>query len=181
MLNTKDRKDITASYHPENNSYGIFNYNKSFKCRESFEFRWREYLDRNIYFNTAGPKILGIEALHNKIVFLERKLSLDDESEFGFTQNANICWIKPLYFWKHHPIKRSLFTALLRGCSNSGKFDLESIINAEYTLCTTKNAVHRFFDSNTNINISPEINQNMGWQHFFNDSNQDKLEQLLTV
>ena len=95
-------------------------------------------------------------------------------SEVGQTQRKTISYIIPSSFWTECPMRRSLFSILLRaGMSYDGDFD-EALYGNLYA-SGTKPAIERFFAGCTTYN-----GRKTGWVNQFRDRSERQVQRLLS-
>lgn len=170
------RIDFLTGYYALNNFALVHRVkrNKGYSWKSSYEFHeCREIFGRiftsrkaNIVFVCRYRSRKSIAAF---ILRIEEKLKIPkkDRSRFGPTQRNTIIWIKVSSFWMSEPIRRSLFTALLRAATNY-KAHTRNFKQALYSrayLNKTKPAVERFLAGHTHF-----VGRCLGWQSTFSSS-----------
>jgi hypothetical protein len=141
-----------------NNQYIV---NAWFDCREL----WHTHLyNLNLFFYTHKANTgIDIAAFISKI---EKILNLRNKTKFGPTQRKTIMWIEPSKWWTKPPMRRSLFTILLRSAANysieKDNFE-ESLYSNAYAL-KTKPAIQWFLQGNTVYS-----GKKIGWYKQFED------------
>jgi hypothetical protein len=152
------------------NHFALLNVGGFGPCREVFASNW---INGDEYILFSHPPKKG-KLICDRINKLEKKLNIKFRlTDFGPTQYNNISWIKVSYFWRKSYIKRSLFTALLRGCSRAKNSKYHTIIKNEYVLKDTRKAVDIFFNGNTRLNSKTRTKS--GWRNIFNGNHNLKL------
>lgn len=131
------------------NSYqdGIYFVKQWYKCRDLWHTRMGK---PDIFFLAhESGKSKNIISFMKKV---ESNLNLEQKSEYGLTQKKFIIYIKPSKWWLQKPIKRSLFTLLLRCGTNylPKKNNFYEALQSEKFIFETKNAVLRFLSGFTN-------------------------------
>lgn len=140
-----------------------------FDCRELWH---AEYKGRN------DVVLIAHKAGHHKrlraFISLAEELLGASSSDIAPTQRKTITCIVPSDFWWSIPIRRSLFSILLRcGLNYEGDFD-EALLSNSHAL-ETKEAIERFFGGHTYYNGKQE-----GWCDQFRGVHTKRLRRLLT-
>lgn len=150
-------------------------------CRERFASTFNANTT-GFYFKHSPEK--G-ESIANFIVKTECVLGNLVFSEFAQTNRDSILWVSPNMFWKQCPMRRSLFTILLRA-GNSYNLDLdnyeEALFSNEY-IDKTKKAFIRFMMGFTQY-VGPDIVTTgtvwfKGWKSVFEDKNELEIKKML--
>jgi hypothetical protein len=143
-------------------------------CRETFAKKLTA-LEKGFYFSC------GHEQEKNVIAFIEKAedvlanaaLQKIVRSKF-FKTNLNFAiWIEPSEFWMECPVKRSLFTLLLRCGLSYDMIDFEKALFQNQYSVVTKKALQRFFYGFTNFISKEEIFEGIGkgWASYFANKN----------
>jgi hypothetical protein len=180
-----DIKKIVKQYNskPEINSYAIEDVNLTWHaCREDFSKIFKAN-STGLYFshNNKSQNISSfiektedvlIQAANHKI-----SKSLFFETNFHFA-----LWIEPSEFWMHCPVKRSLFTLLLR-CGSFYNFNnFENALFSQDYCKITKPAIQRFLYGFTQFKFENEVFEGIGkgWVSYFaNQSVEIVCEKLI--
>jgi hypothetical protein len=136
------------------------------KCREDFyAFTKDEKLTR-LLFSAPPIKHTAIAAFFEK---LETRLGVQPRTQFGRTQIENVIWIRPSVWWTGMGMRRSLFTAFLRGSIKYSRYkkNFEEAMYSEKYLDQTREAVGRFLEGYTCYTGNV-----VGWHSQFYDGGQ---------
>jgi hypothetical protein len=111
-------------------------------CRERFATQWGKKT-KGFYFKhrkDEGERV-ALFVLKTEQIVRQRNFS-----HFAKTNHDTILWVEPSYFWRSCPMRRQLFTLILRGGMNyDPKQDNyeDAMFNQEH-LKQTRNAIRRF-------------------------------------
>lgn len=144
-----------------NNKYSV---NGWFDCREL----WHTQLYRlNLFFYTHKSNA-GLD-IASFLFRVEDILKLKNKSKFGPTQRKTIMWIEPSRWWTKPPMRRSLFTILLRSAGNYSlkKDDFDEALFSSFYAAQTKTAIEWFLKGNTVY-----LGKKVGWYKQFGDNKQ---------
>lgn len=115
----------------------------------------------------------------------EEVLEVTNSTVFLKTNYDSIIWVKPSQFWRNCPMRRSLFTILLRvGDSyNKEEDNYEEVLFNHQYLKNTKEALFRFF-LGFNKYIGPSIESTSivwvrGWKSIFENQDKEKVREML--
>jgi hypothetical protein len=153
-----------------------------FRCRELFAGYFSPDT-KLIYFSFSCAKESSVPhfiATTEEVLNLSRKTPMKSTVFHHVTNKKNVWAIDPSPFWRHCPMRRSLFTILLR----SGRFyDThqnnweESLYSDEY-IKTTKNASMRFMYGFNYYVMHP--GDRSGWCVTFKNSTNEEVKKRLT-
>jgi hypothetical protein len=141
-------------------------------CRENFSRVFP--LNKGMFFShepNQGEKIA---------IFIDRVeqiLCLKNKTAYAKTNLNFVLWLNPSDFWKECPMKRSLFTVLLRAAL---KYDplrdnfQEALLSNSY-IVSSKNAVYRFLFGFTKFQGDKKraIGVGKGWVSYFKNKSDD--------
>lgn len=150
-----------------NNKYSV---NGWFDCREL----WHTQLyNLNLFFYTHKSNT-GLDIAHF-LFKIEDLLRLKKKSKFGPTQRKTIMWIEPSRWWTKPPMRRSLFTILLRSAGNYSlnEDNFAEAIFSNFYAAQTKSAIEWFLKGNTKY-----VGKKIGWYKQFGN-NTDCFRDLL--
>lgn len=150
-------------------------------CRERFAATFNENTT-GFYFKHSPGRSKDIASF---IIKTESVLGNLFFSEFAETNRDSIIWVCPNMFWKQCPMRRSLFTALLRAGDlyRSDIDNYESALFGYNYLQVTKKAVIRFMFGFTDY-VGPDIKGNgtvwfKGWKSTFEEKNEIEIKKML--
>jgi hypothetical protein len=137
-------------------------------CRENFSKKFTSNT-RGIFFSCAEEQseFVGEFIEKTEDILIKAALQNINKSKF-FKTNLNFAiWIEPSSFWLDCPMKRSLFTILLR-CGLSYKDDYEKALYSIHHSKITKDAIQRFLYGFTEFVQEGEILDGIGkgWASF---------------
>ena len=150
-------------------------------CRERFAKHFNEKHNK-FFFKHGRDKGVEVATFVRKIEDI-LGLNLNQRSKFSKTNRDTILWVESSVFWSKCPMKRSLYTILLRAglLYESEKDNLEEALFSEKYVKRTKRAVMRFLFGFTEYNdeiISIDgagVPFNTGWVKIFEKKNDDFL------
>lgn len=150
-------------------------------CRERFMSKFSKN-GPNFFFKHSSKRGNQIIEFINKT---ERVLELDDNTNFLKTNYDSIIWVQPSQFWRDCPMRRSLFTILLRvGDSYKKEEDnYEEVLFSHSYLKNTEEALFRFFFG-FNKYVGPSISSTSsvwvrGWKSVFENQDKEKIKEML--
>jgi hypothetical protein len=152
-------------------------------CRERFAVAFQE-ATTGLYFKHQAAKGIDIANFVSKTEIIIRQGPL---SKFSITNRDTILWVEPSQFWKSCPMKRSLFTILLRAASayNSQTDNYEDAIFSQQYLDPTKKAVIRFLNGFTKY-VGPDLKISStgtvivdGWKTVFQNKTETEIKKML--
>lgn len=152
-------------------------------CRERFAISFQQEI-QGFYFKHQNGKSLDVAHFIRKT---EMVLGQEIFSQFAKTNRDSILWVEPAFFWKSCPIKRSLFTILLRAgrTYNCYEDNYEQALFAQEYVIATKKAVIRFMLGFTNY-VGPNLTPNSsgtvmtcGWRYIFQNKTESEIKKLL--
>ena len=182
----KKKKDVvaSASINVKPGSFALENTPLRFEtCRERFAKQFNKD-KKEFFFKHIPDKGIEIATFVNKI---EDLLSLDKKSKFSETNRNTILWVECSEFWSQCPMKRSLFTILLRAgmLYETKKDNFEESLFEEKYVNRTKRAVMRFLFGFTEYSGPPIVSNsgtgtgtvpyNTGWVTIFEKKDDDFL------
>lgn len=172
MIDFKTTLFIETSYRPSPGSFGKpklpenelnnrYSVNGWFDCREL----WHSQLyNLNLFFYThranTGKDIATFLAK------VEDILQLKARTRFGPTQRKTIMWIEPSKWWTKPPMRRSLFTVLLRSAAHYSieSDNFEEALFSSFYASKTRPAIEWFLKGNTVYN-----GRKTGWYKQFGE------------
>lgn len=174
MIDFKTTLYVETEYRPSPGSFGKpklaesnignkYFVNGWFDCREL----WHSQLyNLNLFFYTHKANTgRDIATFLSKV---EDILNLKNKTRFGPTQRKTIMWIEPTKWWTKPPMRRSLFTILLRSAAyysvNEDNFQ-EALFSSFYA-DKTKSAIEWFLKGNTVY-----CGKKAGWYKQFGETN----------
>lgn len=130
-------------------------------CRDLFHSRL--YNCKLFFFTHQTSKGRNIAEFMHKI---ESILGLKSVSEYGPTQRKAVMWIKPSRWWTVKPMRRSLFTILLRAGNNyfHTKDNFQDALFSDPYSFGTRYAIERFMAGYTMY-----TGKKRGWYKQFHD------------
>ncbi len=138
-------------------------------CRELFQEDFTKKTETILFAHRSGH----FNRIKTFIAVVEELLDVST-SEVGPTQRKTISFILPSEFWTQCPMRRSLFSILLRaGMKYEGDFD-EALYSNMY-VANTKLAVERFFGGHTKYN-----GRQIGWCDQFRGKSIKQVRRLLS-
>ena len=171
-----DIKSVKDDKKPILGSFSLINPINWYKCREQFANIFDEHTS-SLYFAHPGRNEENIAAFIRQTEdILDLSNYFGERTEFCKTTRPFIMWIAPAKFWLKCPLRRSLFTILLR-CGfeyREEEGNYEEAINSSDYIRETKLAVNRFLFGYTNFN-KPLAFCKVGWRDFFKDQNQEAI------
>jgi hypothetical protein len=145
-------------------------------CREEFSAVFNE--ETNLFFKT---KINQGENIAEFIWRTESVLKQESRTHFALTNFDTILWVSPSKFWSVCPMRRSLFTLLLRAGNLYYKYqdNYEEAMFSEKYLKETQEALKRFLCGFTKY-VGPEIQLSekvilQGWKSSFSSASDEKI------
>jgi len=167
-----DRLYISTPYRPEAGSFAKYKKFDGDKykiiqwhyCRDIFH---PQLYNLDLFFFSHDPnKGHCVASFMEKI---EYKLNID--SEYGPTQRKSIMWIRPSRWWTIRPMRRSLYTILLRCANNYSpkKNNFEEALFSDPYANATKYAIERFLSGYTAYTGTKK-----GWLDQFYETKIDK-------
>jgi len=151
---------------------------KFYHCRDVFHTDSRDLAAGAIIAfvctAAAAPKVAAF------VTEFEKRLGHEKLTRMGLTNSASIMWVEPAAFWFGNPLRRSLFTALLRAGVgyNPETNNFDAAIAKEKYLGPTKAAVKHFLEGHTWI--SSEVDTARGWYDNFAGISVESLTKRLT-
>jgi hypothetical protein len=178
----KKKKDVvaSASINVKPGSFALESTPLRFEtCRERFAKQFNEN-KKEFFFKHSPDKGIEVATFVNKI---EDLLSLDEKSKFSETNRNTILWVECSTFWSQCPMRRSLFTILLRAgmLYETKKDNFEESLFSEKYVKRTKRAVMRFlfgfteYSGTSIVSNSGVIPYNTGWVTVFEKKDDDFL------
>jgi len=182
MINFNTPLHIETAYRPSPGSFGKpklddsrlnnrYSVNGWFDCREL----WHSQLyNLNLFFYTHKANTgRDIATFISKI---EDSLDLRVRSNFGPTQRKTIMWIEPSKWWTKPPMRRSLFTILLRSAAyySIDRNNVEESLYSNFYAIKTRPAIEWFLKGNTVY-----TGKKTGWYKQFCEPNNVVLSKLL--
>lgn len=155
-------------------------------CRETFAKSFTEK-EKGIYFSHNKDQENNVIAFIEKTEeILEKAACQNISKSIFFKTNFNFAtWTEPAEFWKECPVKRSLFTLLIR-CGLSYDFENyeKALFENHYSTKVTRHALQRFFYGFTKFNF--EKNDcfegiGKGWVSYFANKNVELICEKLTL
>jgi len=163
-------------------------------CREQFAKKFNKK-STGFYFTVVKNKIYNVP---NFLEICENLLELKTKTKFFLTEEENVLFIEPAFFWKKCYMRRSLLTLLCRlGLLFEKNEEFENYlfgfvddgdkekINSSYLFARqTKNAIMRFFCGNTcYVGAGPDFEQYFpekhGWVEEFKNKNLKYIKNVL--
>lgn len=144
-------------------------------CREQFAYSFNNKTEAILFSHSRDAS----NNIANFIAKTEQILEME-ESEFQFTTLHCVIYVKPNVFWTCCPLRRSLFTLLLRAGATY-KDNYEATLYSEEYLLQTKKAVMRFLFGFTKFNSSKECEGYIGWYTIFLQKDKRTIKQLLVL
>lgn len=150
-------------------------------CREKFAAIFNENTT-GFFFKHSPSKSKDVASFIIKTEDILQNLIF---SEFAETNKDSIVWVCPSMFWKQCPMRRSLFTALLRAgdAYNADIDNYEAALFGQSYLQQTKKAVIRFM-----LGFTKYVGQDIqgtgtvwfrGWKSIFEDKNETEIKRML--
>lgn len=156
-------------------------------CRERFAALFR---DDTVGFFFKHPQSKGKDVAEF-VVKIEELLKQSEHSQFAMTSLRTVLWVQPSAFWKTCPVRRSLFTGLLRAgiVYDQEKNNLEEALLSDAMprshLAGTKPALLRFLCGYTKYDGPPIIISNgvnivtTGWKVLFDGKDTKTIRSYL--
>lgn len=139
-------------------------------CRDIFESWCGIYSIKEFYFQRILTS--EMEKVAKFIEIVENKLKLSQEQRTIFRPTNESCVVQINWgknFWHCNPLRRSLFTALLRASNTFNGSNFEEALWSQHYLNTTKKAVEKFLNGYT---FYVRRNDKGGWHAtFYNNIN----------
>jgi hypothetical protein len=138
-------------------------------CRELFQDDFTKKTETILFAHKSGhyPRI-------RTFISIAEELLDAPASEVGPTHRKTITYIIPSDFWTQYPIRRSLFSILLRA-SVGFRGDFDSALYRNSYVASTRKAVERFFGGHTTYN-----GRKSGWCDQFRGKSTKQLQRLLS-
>ncbi len=179
----KEKKIITSfSTNVSVGSFALDNLPVLFEhCRERFAVSFKPATPA-FFFKTENDQSKNVAKLIWKV---ESLLNVEEMSSFCLTNRKSVVWVKPSNFWKVCPIRRSLFTVLLRA-GNAYKAEEDNFEQAIFShefVIPTRRAVMRFlFGFTKYVGEVPKDSGNIntrGWKSLFYNKSDDEITSML--
>jgi len=151
-------------------------------CRDKLQSVPTELLKTGMFFSHPVGANFGkaVAAFIHKIE--TQKLTITEITFFKHTDQQDVLWLKPSPFWLENPIKRSLFSLLLR-CgiyyNTTNKDAFEVAINSQDYSRITKPAIDRFLSGYTIYSGVMPTTHIDGWHFRFITQKIENLRKLL--
>jgi hypothetical protein len=158
------------------------------KCRERFASNFNSST-KGFYFSHEQNRGEYIACFIDKVetILIEGSGVLLEKTEFGRTNLNFALWVAPSSFWSCCPMRRSLFTILLRSALNYDPC-VDNFEQALYTDDTkngqfageTKEAIQRFLFGFTNYQGHTDVEGiNKGWWTIFKNAKVEDIRKKL--
>ena len=156
-------------------------------CREEWGRNYHTSKLKRFFFGCKKEEAKRIARFINTV---ENRIARNNggigkkRSKFGYTTSARkrgeaeAIWVEPIKFWNECPMRRSLFTALLR-CGRNYKNNFEKVLPAYDYTKTTKNAIDLFLKGYTEIIKKGDYYDDEGWVDRFERMPVKKCKTLL--
>jgi hypothetical protein len=154
-----------------------------YKCREQFAGFFDASLPAFFFSHPIGAAEHIAAFISKTEDVLSCANSFEQRTEFCRTNRPFALWVSPAPFWKECPIRRSLFTILLR-CGfqyREAEDNYEQALYSEAYITETRLAVHRFLFGHTKFVNHEKRPVNSGWRDFFRNLSQDNVVHALAL
>jgi hypothetical protein len=165
-----------AEQPPKPGAFFIRGRSNWYKCREQFAKHFSK--DTNGFYVSLEHECSNI-GLPEFLAITEDLLSIEEPSVYQKSTNPVAIFVRPSEFWRSCPIRRSLFTILLRaGLAYRPRYNTweDAIYTQEYIRITRK-AVLRFMYGSTKF--VPGERDRAGWVTTFRHCTEDEIRRKL--
>lgn len=153
------------------------------KCREQFAGSFTDKLTEFFFSHPIGAGIHVAAFISKTEDIMSLSVPMPQRSEFCLTNRPYALWVSPSPFWRNCPIRRSLFTILLR-CGfeyREAENNYEDALYSDPYIKDTKLAVHRFLFGYTQFVNRDNLPVNSGWRDFFRNQNREMVIKCLDL
>lgn len=165
-----------AEQAPKPGAFFIRGRSNWYKCREMFAKQFSENIDG---FYCSLEKECSADGLPEFLAITEDILKIESPSVYQKSTHPLAIFIRPSSFWKTCPIRRSLFTILVRaGLAYRPQYNSwEDAIYTQDYIKITRKAVLRFMYGCTKF--VPGERDRAGWVTTFRHCNEDEIRRKL--